>query len=50
MKHLAKALGGSCLESVLTPALALVLTGVTVSCRDRCLRLKEDLEGHAGTC
>lgn len=40
--------------SVLIPALALELTGVTVSCRwncrDRCFRLKEDLEGHAGTC
>lgn len=51
MKDLAKA---SCLESVLIPALALELTGVTVSCRwncrDRCFRLKEDLEGHAGTC
>lgn len=45
---------GYSLESVLVPALALKLTGVTVSCRwnyrDRCFRLKEDLEGHAGTC
>lgn len=45
---------GYSLESVLIPALALKLTGVTVSCRwnyrDRCFRLKEDLEGHAGTC